>query len=115
MIRLTPPIRSTVPERRILRATKTALNPRIKLTVRGINRGRGEAASETALSPAPRTAPVLAGLAAVPPKKQSQEGIRGSTQGDKNENTPAAKARTIDRLTILEIYPILPFPAILRV
>jgi hypothetical protein len=33
----------------------------------------------------------------VPPRKQSHEGISGSTQGEKKENNPAVKARKMDR------------------
>jgi hypothetical protein len=113
MIRLNPPIRSKVPERRMLRTTKTVLNPRIKLTVMGINRGLGAEASETpaAVSPGAVSLPaamVLGGGPTVPPKKQSQEGMRGSTQGDRKENNPATKAKRIDTLTILKVYPIFP-------
>jgi hypothetical protein len=82
---------SRVPERRMLKATKTALKPRIKLRVMGINRGLGTGAAGNSGAPAA----VLRG-GAVPPRKQSQEGIRGSTQGDKKESSPAVKARRID-------------------
>jgi hypothetical protein len=87
-------MRSRVPERRRLRITKTALNPRIKLTVTEINRGLGlGAVNESPGFPPEGTT--------APPKKQSQEGIRGSTQGDKNESSPAAKAKKSDRFSVI--------------
>jgi hypothetical protein len=89
-------MRSRVPERRILKTTKTALKPRTKLTVMGINRGLGAGASGDSGA----AATVLRGLTATPPRKQSQEGIRGSTQGDKKESNPAAKARRSDNFSV---------------
>jgi hypothetical protein len=89
IIRLNPPISSRVPEKRILSTTKTALKPRIKLTVTAINRGRGAAPS------------VVSAEGAAPPRKQNQDGIRGSTQGDKKENNPATKDRNKDTFAVI--------------
>jgi hypothetical protein len=95
IIRLNPPISSRVPEKRTLKTTKTALNPRIKLTVIATNRGRGAGPSAVPAD------------AAAPPRKQNHEGIRGSTQGDKKENNPATKARNTDKFSII-YYNIIP-------
>jgi hypothetical protein len=96
MIRLNPPMRSRVPESRMLKTTKTALKPRIKLIVMGITRGLGAGTSGD-----PGTAAAPRGLIAVPPRKQSQEGIRGSTQGDKKDSSPAVKASRIDKFSVI--------------
>jgi hypothetical protein len=89
-------MRNMVQETRILNTTKTALTPRIKLTVMGITRSVG---TGTPGESAPAAG--LRGLAAVPPRKQSQEGMRGSTQGDKKESSPAAKASRIDNFSVI--------------
>jgi hypothetical protein len=89
-------MRSRVPESRILRTTKTALKPRIKLMVIGTTRALGAGASgDSGTAAAPR------GLITVPPRKQSQEGMRGSTQGDKKDSSPAAKASRIDKFSVI--------------
>jgi hypothetical protein len=92
IIRAAPPKSKKTPEKRMLKLTKRTLKPRMKLTVPGIRRRRYPAAGEGS----PRL---------IPPIKHSQEGMRGSTQGDKNEKKPAAKARGTEISPVMEKSP----------
>jgi hypothetical protein len=91
------PLKITRPEKTALITIKTALNPKTKKKVRRISRP-GEGSS--GVSPAPI--------------KKRYEGIRGKTQGEKNESSPAAKAKTSDTspdILKLIIYRPAPFRA----
>jgi hypothetical protein len=76
----------------MLTTIKTAVNPKIKNRVCRIILPRFFSWASLPLSP---EAPI----------KKRYEGIRGNTQGDKKESSPAAKARTTDISP--DIFPIL--------
>jgi hypothetical protein len=92
MIPLIPPRNRAVAEKRTLKTIKTTLNPRTKAAVNPKSRSR-----------LPPALPAVSGFSAVsrlvPPRKQSHEGISGSTQGEKKESNPAVKARKMDTLS----------------
>ena len=78
----TPPISKKVAEMIILKTINTAVNPRIK--------------QKAAISSLKRFLfSVLISLdTGTPPRTLKNDGIRGSTQGEKNERSPAVKTKT---------------------
>jgi hypothetical protein len=78
-------MREKVAEKTMLRMIKTALKPRIKLTVPAMSLG---------------LAPGSLGLI-LPPRMPRYEGIRGRTQGDRNESSPAPKAKNKERFSVI--------------
>jgi len=68
----------------MLKKIKTAVNPRMKLTVAESRRKR------FGLSP------FISPDTGTPPRTLKNEGIRGSTQGEKKERSPAIKTKTSD-------------------
>jgi hypothetical protein len=70
----------------ILSITKTALKPKIKLRVPAMTLGLARGSR---------------GL--MPPTMLRYEGIRGSTQGDRNENNPAPKANKQERFSVIRL------------
>jgi hypothetical protein len=80
-----------VPAMTALRTVKRILKPRVKLMVSPVRVNFRRVFSGE--------------VAASPPSRMSQEGMRGSTQGDKKESSPAAKAKKGERsLSILIVY-----------
>jgi hypothetical protein len=78
-----PPISKKLAEISTLNTIKTALNPRIKLRV---------VKNRAALAPAP---PLTL------PRMLRYDGIKGSTQGERNERRPAANTRGAESSTMV--------------
>jgi hypothetical protein len=70
----------------MLSIIKTTLKPRIKLRVPAMILGLAWGSR---------------GL--MPPTMLRYEGIRGSTQGDRNENNPAPKAKSKERFSVIRL------------
>jgi hypothetical protein len=77
-------MRERVAEKTMLRTINTTLKPRIKLRVPAMSLG---------------LAPGSLGL--MPPRILRYEGIRGRTQGDRNESSPAPKANNNERFSVI--------------
>jgi hypothetical protein len=85
----TPPIKAKVAEKTMLNTTKTAVNPKIKLTVPAIGFGRLSSALPEAGEP-----PII----------HRYEGISGSTHGDKNDINPAPNAIKTDKFSFMILF-----------
>jgi hypothetical protein len=79
-----PPIRKKVAETKIPRSMNTALKPKTKPTAVKTRFGliENELSPDLSLEPNP-----------TPPRILKYEGIKGSTQGERNESSPAAKTK----------------------
>ena len=86
-----PPMRKKVAEIKIPKLINTVLKPNTKPIA--AKRRVGRAAADT-----------LPGeLMPAPPRMLKYEGIRGSTQGERNDNSPAAKARNSESSAVIII------------
>jgi hypothetical protein len=73
-----------VVEKTMLRMIKTALKPRIKLKVPAMSLGLA-----------------LGSFGLMPPRMPRYEGIKGRTQGDRNESSPAPKAKSREKFSVI--------------
>ena len=89
----TSPIILKVTEKIMLKIIKIVLKPKMKLTVLAIGLGLFSLSCDTG----------------APPIIDNQDGISGSTQGEKNDNNPALKAIITDRFSLI-IFPYLSLP-----
>ena len=74
-----------VAENIILRTVKTAVKPKIKLTVRATGLGLPVSPDDTG----------------EPPMTHNHDGISGSTQGEKNDSNPAPNAIKMDKFSLI--------------
>jgi hypothetical protein len=90
------PLKIRTLEKTMLTTIKTAVNPKIKNRVWRITRPRISPSGRRVFKDSGIPWPAPSGASPEAPIKKRYEGIRGNTQGEKKESSPAAKDRTAD-------------------